>query len=172
MSVGTGVGLAIAGGLGAGAQLYGAKKASSASKKAAETQAGAGREAALLQYQLANQALAAQAQERQRMQQLYAPYTQAAPQSLGALYKFLGIPSGAPAGGPPQGGGMPPGAGGVPGYGGGQMPTVPPPFAMAGPRTQGGASLGDVYARLRGLQGSRPSGADVARMRYPVPGGY
>lgn len=155
MSVGTGVGLAIAGGLGAGAQLYGAKKASSASKKAAETQAGAGREAALLQYQLANQALAAQAQERQRMQQLYAPYTQAAPQSLGALYKFLGIPSGAPAGGPPQGGGMPPGAGGVPGYGGGQMPpglAVPPPFPMAGPRQapiQGPATLGNVYDRAR-----------------------
>ena len=77
IAISTGVGLAIAGAAGAGASIYGAHKASSASKKAAEQQAAAGRAAAALQ----------------------TPYRETGAQGLTSLAGLLGVgggPGGAP----------------------------------------------------------------------------
>lgn len=192
MSVGTGTALAIGLGASAATQLAGAKMKSSAANKAAKTQGVATQEAQRLQYQLAQQAMAAQAQQFARTNQLYQPYTNAAPQSLAALYSHLGIPQGPPpgAGGPPPGG---PGMGGAMfgGMGGtlvgpdgrpvqGGPPGMPPPgapgMAMQRPRpwevpgpglppgviAPGGPQLPPPEA-MAALQGARP------RQAPPVP---
>jgi hypothetical protein len=135
MSIGTTTALAIGLGASAGSGLVGAKLKSGAAKKAAKTQGRATQQAQRLQYQAAQQALAAQQAQFQRTNELYAPYTRGAPQSLAALYSYLGVPGG----GAPPPGGMPPG-GMPPPYGPmGAAPARVPSGVMAG---AGGVRLG------------------------------
>lgn len=136
MAIGTGAAIAL--GASGAASAIGASKQASAAKKAAQTQTASADRAALLQYQLAQQALAAQREQYDATRQLYAPYTQTAPMSLAALNSFvLGGQSGyaqpVPPGGPPTGQQM---------YFPGAPQTRPAPPMGAMPPLPGGSATG------------------------------
>src|SRR5262245_14422941 len=151
MSVGTGTALAIGLGTSAGLGALGAKKQSSAAKQAAQTQSASVQQAMGMQSQMFQQALAAQQAQNARMNAMYQPYSQAAPQSLAALHRFLGVPMQAPAPRAPMGGSpmLPSGMALAPAQG---------PQPVLGPSNTSSVDPQRVAAIMAQMQGQRPSG--------------
>lgn len=144
--------------IGAGTSIAGGAMQSRAANNAAKTQAASADRAMALQREMLGNALGAQYQNQQAINQLYSPYTQTAPMSLAALNSFV---MGGESGYPQQVPGGPPGQGYFPG-----APVYKP--YQAGPMPPMMQAQGQLGGPPPPAQGMPPGGAPVAR-RTPLP---
>lgn len=147
----------IAGAAGAGASLYGAKKASDTARAAGATQADAANRAAELEYQAQQDALRFMRDEAAMMRQDQAPYRALGAGAVNSLAHLTGIP---------MGGGSPQAPAPQPAMGSG-MPTGPtPPFTVRPPAALPSAA-DTKRARITGAPNMAGLGAHTVQMMAP-----